>query len=137
MVITPSTSSSLWESAGQRAAPSLAGVSVAAVLGADMTSTAAVALGLARAQSLRRRVVLCDLFEEGSVITQQVPREDATGLSDVIEHGVSLGYAARPADRVGNLLVVPPGYDSPLAPSIVEHPRWRRLAAELDRKSVV
>lgn len=130
MVITAATSSSLWESAGQRAAPSLAGVSVAAVLGADMTSTAAVALGLARAQSLRRRVVLCDLFEEGSVITQQVPRDDATGLSDVIEHGVSLGYAARPADRVGNLLVVPPGYDSPLAPSIVEHPRWRRLAAE-------
>ena len=130
MVITPATSSSLWESAGQRAAPSLAGVSVAAVLGADMPSTAAVALGLARAQSLRRRVVLCDLFEEGSVITQQVPRDDATGMSDVIEYGVSLGYAARPADRVGNLLVVPPGYDTPLAPSVLEHPRWRRLAAE-------
>lgn len=130
MITNAPTSSSLWESAGQRAAPSLAGVSVAAVLGADMISTAAVALGLARAQSLRRRVVLCDLFDEGSVITQQVPRDDATGLSDVIEHGVSLGYAARPADRVGNLLVVPPGYDTPLAPSVVEHPRWRRLAAE-------
>ncbi len=130
MVASAPNAPSLWESAGQRAAPSLAGVSVAAVLGVDMASTAAVALGLARAQALRRRVVLCDLFEEGSVITQQVPREDATGVSDVIEHGVSLGYAARVADRVGNLLVVAPGYDSPLAPSVLQHPRWRRLAAE-------
>jgi hypothetical protein len=130
MVIAAPNTASLWESAGQRAAPSLAGVSVAAVLGVDVDSTAAVALGLARAQSLRRRVVLCDLFEEGSAISHLVPDDDATGVSDVIEHGVSLGYAARHADRVGNLLVVPPGYDSPLASAVLEHPRWKRLAAE-------
>lgn len=130
MVIAAPNTASLWESAGQRAAPSLAGVSVAAVLGVDVASTSAVALGLARAQSQRRRVVLCDLFESGSAISHLVPDEDATGVSDVIEHGVSLGYAARHADRVGNLLVVPPGYDSPLAPHVLEHPRWKRLAAE-------
>ncbi|HJU75468.1 MAG TPA: hypothetical protein VJ717_17120 [Gemmatimonadaceae bacterium] len=130
MVIAASNTVSLWEAAGQRAAPSLAGVSVAAVLGAEVDSTAAVALGLARAQSQRRRVVLCDLFEEPSVIRDLVPDEDGTGISDVIEHGVSLGYAARHADRVGNLLVVPPGYDTPLAPDVLEHPRWKRLAAE-------
>ncbi|MGQ0642414.1 MAG: hypothetical protein ACT4P6_16835 [Gemmatimonadaceae bacterium] len=130
MVIAAPNTASLWESAGHRAAPSLAGVSVAAVLGVDAGATAAVALGLARAQSQRRRVVLCDLFEEGSAISHVVPDDDATGVSDVIEHGVSLGYAARHADRVGNLLVVPPGYDSPLSPEVLEHPRWRRLAAE-------
>jgi hypothetical protein len=130
MVIVAPNTASLWESAGQRAAPSLAGVSVAAVLGVDIGSTAAVALGLARAQSQRRRVVLCDLFEEGSAISHLVPDDDATGISDVIEHGVSLGYAARHADRVGNLLVVPPGYESPLSPEIIENPRWKRLAAE-------
>ncbi|MGH7714064.1 MAG: hypothetical protein ACREOG_22480 [Gemmatimonadaceae bacterium] len=130
MVIAAPNTASLWESAGQRAARSLSGVSIAAVLGVDVASTAAVALGLARAQSQRRRVVLCDLFEEGSAITQLVPGDDATGVSDVIEHGVSLGYAARHADRVGNLLVVPPGYDSPLTPDVLEHPRWKRLAAE-------
>ncbi len=130
MVIIAPQTASLWESAGQRAAPSLTGVSIAAVLGVDPASTAAVALGLARAQSLRRRVVLCDLFEEGSAITKLVGDGDLTGVSDVIEHGVSLGYAARHADRVGNLLVVPPGYDTPLAPAVLEHPRWRRLAAE-------
>ena len=130
MVIVAPNTASLWESAGQRAAPSLAGVSVAAVLGVDVSSTAAVALGLARAQSQRRRVVLCDLFEEGSAISHLVPDEDATGISDVIEHGVSLGYAARHADRVGNLLVVPPGYESPLSPEVLASPRWKRLAAE-------
>lgn len=130
VIAAPSQASSLWESAGQRAAPSLSGVSVAAVLGADVASTAAVALGVARAQSQRRRVVLCDLFDEPSVLRELVPDEDGTGVSDVIEHGVSLGYAARHADRVGNLLVVPPGYESPLAPDILEHPRWKRLAAE-------
>jgi hypothetical protein len=130
MVIAAPNSPSLWESAGHRAAPSLAGVSVAAVLGVDVASTSAVALGLARAQSQRRRVVLCDLFESGSAITNLVSDDDATGVSDVIEHGVSLGYAARHADRVGNLLFVPPGYDSPLAPHVLEHPRWKRLAAE-------
>jgi cell division septation protein DedD len=130
MVIIAPQAASLWESAGQRAAPSLTGVSIAAVLGVDPASTAAVALGLARAQSQRRRVVLCDLFEEGSAITKLVGDSDLTGVSDVIEHGVSLGYAARHADRVGNLLVVPPGYDTPLSPEVLEHPRWRRLAAE-------
>jgi hypothetical protein len=70
------------------------------------------------------------MFDEGSQIAHLVPDEDATGVSDVIEHGVSLGYAARHADRVGNLLVVPPGYDSPLSPEVLEHPRWKRLAAE-------
>lgn len=130
MVMIAPQAASLWESAGQRAAPSLTGVSIAAVLGVDPASTAAVALGLARAQSQRRRVVLCDLFEEGSAITKLVGDGDLTGVSDVIEHGVSLGFAARHADRVGNLLVVPPGYDTPLAPAVLEHPRWRRLAAE-------
>lgn len=130
MVMIAPQAASLWESAGQRAAPSLTGVSIAAVLGVDPASTAAVALGLARAQSQRRRVVLCDLFEEGSAITKLVGDGDLTGVSDVIEHGVSLGYAARHADKVGNLLVVPPGYDTPLAPEVLEHPRWRRLAAE-------
>lgn len=130
MVMIAPQAASLWESAGHRAAPSLTGVSVAAVLGVDPASTAAVALGLARAQSQRRRVVLCDLFAEGSAITQLVGDSDLTGISDVIEHGVSLGYAARHADRVGNLLVVPPGYDTPLSPEVLEHPRWRRLAAE-------
>jgi len=130
MVMIAPQAASLWESAGQRAAPSLTGVSIAAVLGVDPASTAAVALGLARAQSQRRRVVLCDLFEEGSAITKLVGDGDLTGVSDVIEHGVSLGYAARHADKVGNLLVVPPGYDTPLTPEVLEHPRWRRLAAE-------
>jgi hypothetical protein len=130
MTVASPQTSSLWESAGHRAAPSLAGVSVAAVLGTDVASTAAVALGLARAQSQRRRVVLCDFFDEPNAISDLVPHEDATGISDVIEHGVSLGYAARHADRVGNLLILPPGYDSPLAPDVAAHPRWRRIAAE-------
>ncbi|MGQ0538115.1 MAG: SPOR domain-containing protein [Gemmatimonadaceae bacterium] len=130
MVAAMTHNGSLWESAGQRASPALNGVFVAAVLGVDASSTCAVALGLARAQAQRRRVLLCDLFDEGSPISEIAGPGDLTGVSDVIEHGVSLGRAAHTADRVGNLSILPPGYDSPLAPAVVHHPRWGRLAGE-------
>ncbi|MEP7343842.1 MAG: hypothetical protein ABI877_01185, partial [Gemmatimonadaceae bacterium] len=120
----------VWESAGRRVAAVLDQSSAVAVLGDDPVATAAVALGMARAQAMQRRVVIVDLLGEGSDLAPLVTEPAAPGITDMLEYGVSLRRAAAPIKEHPNLYLIPPGIEPPLQPLFVEHPRWAAIAEE-------
>jgi hypothetical protein len=117
----------VWEGAGRRLAGSCDAICAAAILGDDPVATAASALGIARAQSLRRRVVVIDLLGENSDLSALVEDHEAPGITDVLEYGVSLRRAAHPVAGTPNLFVMPPGVESPLHQVFLTHPRWNVL----------
>ena len=69
----------------------------------DSEATARVALGVARAQSAKRRVVIGDLLGDAPPIRALVTGDDPYGLVDSFEYGVSLNQwiAAAVAEKVG------------------------------------
>ncbi|MCC6318634.1 MAG: SPOR domain-containing protein [Gemmatimonadaceae bacterium] len=116
-----------WEQAGHRVAPLLDGVAAAAVLGDDPVATRAVALGLARAQAMHRRVFLGDLLgDEGDGLP-----DDGAGISDMVRYGISIGRAARTTDDSPNLFTLHGGTESPLAEDVLTSPRWRALSRQV------
>jgi hypothetical protein len=118
----------MWESAGRRVSGALDSIHAAIILGDDPLQTAAVALGLARMQALRRRVALTDLLGGESRLESLVPGgDDPHGVTDSLLYGVSLGKIARQVTGISNLFLLPGGSESPLDAQILDHPAWRRL----------
>ena len=120
---------SLWEAAGSRVAGGLDDASAVVVLGHDPIATASVALGIARAQSARRRVAVGDLIGDVPPLRDLVTDDDPHGLTDAFLYGVSMNKIARQIDAAGNLHVLPSGSETVVQEEILRNDRWRRLAS--------
>lgn len=116
-----------WEVAGRRVASSLDGVSAALVLGDDPASAASAALGAARPQAARRRVVVADLVGEVAPLQELVSDDDAHGISDSFQFGVSLNRVAHEVDEAGSLYVMPSGSEPVITDEVLRSDRWGPL----------
>ncbi|HEY0971233.1 MAG TPA: SPOR domain-containing protein [Gemmatimonadales bacterium] len=98
------------------------------VAGLDVEEASHLALGLAAAQSTRRRVAVADLTGAAAPVTRLVSDDDPHGLADTIVYGVSLNRVARQIDRDGRLFVLPTGTEPALDAGVADTARWRRVA---------
>jgi hypothetical protein len=118
-----------WEAAAREFGEGLDGYNAIAVVGSDPVTTGHVAVGLARAQSSKRRVAVGDLFAESPPIQELVATDDPHGLVDTFLYGVSISRIAYQVPDSGQLFVMPSGTEPPTYEEILPHPRWQRLAA--------
>ena len=130
MQLTPERAAA-WEAEGRRLAAGLDSVAAAVVAGHDLEAAAHLALGIAAAQSSRRRVALGDLSGRAEplqrLLASQVSDEDPHGLGDVFAYGISLNRVARQLDEDGRMYVIPAGIEPPEADDLTND-RWRRIA---------
>lgn len=119
-----------WQGAARAFASALDKHSAVIVLGRREHEAAEVALGLARQQARRRRVVLCDLLEDTQPIAALAPSEDAHGIGDVFDHGVSLDKVLRPMEGEDRISILPMGAFVTDPMEIMAHRRWTSLAGE-------
>lgn len=117
-----------WEGAGLALGESLGEYCALVVIGTDPVTTGRVAVGIARAQSPKRRVALGDLFAESPPIQELVSVEDPHGLVDSFLYGISLNRIAHEVPGAGQLYVMPSGTEPPDYEEILPNPRWHRLA---------
>ena len=118
-----------WEAAGREFGETLNGYNALVVIGIDPVATGRVAIGLARAQAMRRRVAVGDLFAESPPIQDLVTSDDPHGLVDSFLYGVSISRIAYAVPDAGQLFVMPSGTEPPTYEEILPNPRWHRLAA--------
>lgn len=119
-----------WEAAGRELGASLDRVHAVAVLGRRDTETALVALGIARQQARRRRVAVGDLLGDSEPLQALAPSDDdAHGLADVFDYGVSVDKVTRKVEGEKNLFVLPTGAFITDPAAILANRRWSRLAA--------
>ena len=129
-MIPPSASKGFdWESAGRELGEKLGAYHAIVVIGLDPTVTGRVAIGVARAQAIHRRVAVGDLFAESPPIQELVDGDDPHGLVDSFLYGISLSRIAREVPGAGQLFVMPSGSEPPDYDEILPNPRWHRLAA--------
>jgi hypothetical protein len=118
-----------WEAAGRELGEKLDEYHSVVIAGMDPVATGRVAVGLARAQSGRRRVAVGDLFAESPPIQELVQTDDPHGIVDSFLYGVSLTKIARHVPEAGQLYVMPSGTEPPAYDEILSNPRWHRLTA--------
>lgn len=117
-----------WEDAGRQVAPILGSYSSVVVTSSDPLAAAHVALGIARAEAARRRVVLGDLVGDLAPLSSLLSDDDPHGISDCILYGVSINKAARAVAGTENLFVVPSGTEEVVSEEVLASSRWKRLA---------
>jgi hypothetical protein len=121
-----------WEAAGRELGASLDELNAVAVLGSSGQETALVALGIARQQARRRRVAIGDLLGESDPIQMLVAApddDDAHGIAEMFEHGVSLEKITRKIEGEKNLFVLPTGAFVTDESAMLTNRRWSALAA--------
>lgn len=118
-----------WEAAGHSLGETLDAYHALAVIGPDPVATGRVAIGLARAQAVRRHVAVGDLFAESPPIQELVQSDDPHGLVDSFLYGVSLSRIAYEVPDAGQLFVMQSGTEAPTYEEILPNPRWHRLSA--------
>lgn len=121
-----------WEEEGRRLAPLFSGTSAAVVVGNDPEAAAHVALGIARAAALERRVAIADLTGASPTLSTLAGAGDGEGhgITDSFLYGVSLNAVARAAaDGTPSLFILPCGSESTVPEDVFRSDRWRRLAA--------
>ena len=118
-----------WDDEGRRLSPLIDTLSAVVVIGADSAAATLVALGLARAQAERRRVVIGDLVGDLDLLESMIPRHDHHGLSDSFNYGISLNKIGYPVEAGGNLYIMPSGSEPVATELIIGNPRWQRLVA--------
>ncbi|MGH7663076.1 MAG: hypothetical protein ACRENI_02080 [Gemmatimonadaceae bacterium] len=99
------------------------------VAGDDMVAAGHAAIGIARAQARRRRVVVVDLVGELAPLQSLITEPDPIGVSDTLRYGVSLSKAAHRVSAAGNFHVMPSGTEPVADADILGDGRWRRIAA--------
>lgn len=118
-----------WEMNGRRLSPLLDGICSVVVASTDDAVSASTALGVARAQGLRRRVAVADLLGEAPAIEALLTGDDPHGIADSFLYGVSLNKIARPMAGTDNVFLMPSGTEEVAHGSVYANERWRRLAA--------
>jgi hypothetical protein len=118
-----------WEAEGRRLGETLDSLHALVVIGVEPEETARVALGIARAQARRRRVVLADLFGDTPPLERYRRGDDAHGIVDVFLYGVSLTRVAVRVENSGDLYVVPTGSEPPRHDELFTNARWTRLVS--------
>jgi hypothetical protein len=114
---------------GRRLAPLLDGVCSVVIAATNPAVAASTALGVARAQGLRRRVAVADLIGEAPAIETLLTGDDPHGISDSFLYGVSLNKIARPMAGADNVFLMPSGTEAVAHHAVYANERWRRLAA--------
>lgn len=127
--MTPLSLTESWEMEGRRLAPLLDGICSVVIAATDPALAASLALGLARAQGLRRRVAVADLIGEAPAIEALITGDDPHGISDSFLYGVSLNKIARPMNGAENVFLMPSGTEAVAHDAVYANERWRRLAA--------
>ena len=118
-----------WEAAGEEVGETLPAYHMIVVAGADSVMTGRVAVGIARTQSLLRRVAVGDLFAESPPIRELVQTDDPHGLVDSFLYGVSLSRIAHPVPGPGQLFAMQSGSEPPAYEEMLPNRRWHRLCA--------
>jgi hypothetical protein len=116
-----------WEAAGEELGDTLSSYHMVVVAGLDSVTTGQVAVGVARAQSLGRRVAVGDLFGESPPIRELISTDDPHGIVDSFLYGVSLSRIAYPVPGAGQLFAMQSGTEPPNYEEILANPRWHRL----------
>ena len=116
-----------WEAAGEELGDTLSSYHMVIVAGLDSMTTGQVAVGIARAQSLGRRVAVGDLFAESPPIRELIQTDDPHGIVDSFLYGVSLSRIAYPVPGAGQLFAMQSGTEPPVYDEILANPRWHRL----------
>ncbi len=116
-----------WEKEGRRIAPQLEHNASVVVLGENTQLAAAVAVGIARAESARRHVALGDLVGDSAPLYALAGGEDALGLADCLRDGLPLNDIARPAPECASLFVLPAGTPPVATEFVLGHERWAKL----------
>jgi septal ring-binding cell division protein DamX len=116
-----------WEAAGEELGDTLSSYHMIVVAGADSVTTGRVAVGIARMQSLHRRVAVGDLFAESPPIRELVQTDDPHGLVDSFLYGVSLSRIAYPVAGPGELFAMQSGSEPPVYEEMLPNARWHRL----------
>lgn len=116
-----------WEAAGEELGDTLSSYHMVVVAGLDSVTTGQVAVGVARAQSLGRRVAVGDLFGESPPIRELIQTDDPHGIVDSFLYGVSLSRIAYPVTGAGQLFAMQSGTEPPVYEEILANPRWHRL----------
>ena len=116
-----------WEAAGEELGDTLSSYHMVIVAGLDSMTTGQVAVGIARAQSLGRRVAVGDLFAESPPIRELIETDDPHGIVDSFLYGVSLSRIAYPVPGAGQLFAMQSGTEPPVYDEILANPRWHRL----------
>ncbi len=127
--MTAAGMSERWEMEGRRVAPLLDGLCAVVIAAGDAAAATSLALGVARAQGLRRRVAVADLIGEAPAIEALVSGDDPHGISDSFLYGVSLNKIARPMRDTDNVFLMPSGTEAVALETVYANERWRRLAA--------
>jgi hypothetical protein len=127
--VTPLSLTASWEMEGRRLAPLLDGLCSVVIAAVDPAVAASTALGVARAQGLRRRVAVADLIGEAPAIETLLSGDDPHGISDSFLYGVSLNKIARPMAGADNVFLMPSGTEAVAHHAVYANERWRRLAA--------
>lgn len=117
-----------WEDAGRQIAPIIGSYSAVVVSSSDPLVAAYVALGIARAEAPRRRVIVGDLVGDIAPLTSLIADEDPHGISDSILYGVSINKIRRPVVGTENLFVMPSGTEQVMSEDIFTSGRWKRIA---------
>ena len=116
-----------WEDEGRRLAPQLEQNASIVVLGENTQLAAAVAVGIARAESARRHVAIGDLVGDSAPLYALAGGEDAMGLADCLRDGLPLNDIARPAPECASLFVLPAGTPPVATEFVLGHERWPKL----------
>lgn len=116
-----------WEAEGHRLGESLHAHHCVVVIGSEPTETALVALGVARAQSARRKVALGDLLGDAPPIHNLVAADDPHGIVDSFAYGISFNRLALPVEGDDNLYVLPTGTETPDYDELLGDARWARV----------
>ena len=117
-----------WTARGHDLSPTLDRCFAVVVVGSDSMATAEVALGIGRAQAVRRRVAVVDLFGDAPPLRALLTSDDPHGIVDSFEFGVSLNRIAQEVPGAGALFVIPTGTLPVDYPTMLANARWRRLA---------
>jgi len=117
-----------WEDAGRQIAPILGSYSAIVVTSSDPLAAAHVALGIARAEAERRRVVLGDLVGDLAPLVSLLSNDDSHGISDSILYGVSFNKVVHPVKDVENLFIASSGSEQVVSAEVLASSRWKRLA---------
>lgn len=117
-----------WEALAVGYASTVDAAHAVLVTGADPVAAAQAALGIGRVQSRTRRVAIGDLVGDVEPLQQLITGDDAHGIIDSFQYGVSLNKIARQVDDAGMLFVMPTGTEPTVTTDILRNDRWRRLA---------